>query len=229
MKEFSNDPTKHITELSQIFEQSIQQIQLKNQKLKIFIDQSTSSNQILQHYRLIQQYLSKAVTNQVTSFKHALKEHQKHIEERNKRIEKYGGSSVTTSNGSSSSSSVSSSFVSHNNPIIQQASTSQYAMFQAPSSTVIPPPSSIPNNAPGGSASSLTHRRGGRSGTAVITGNSTQQSTQPQTYYPLPGATNTQHVQVRKDDQRLRQAEKAEATIKQVRIIITSSKLVVLD
>lgn len=39
---------------------------------------------------MIVQHLSKSVTSQINSFKTALKEHGKHVAERNKRVQQYG-------------------------------------------------------------------------------------------------------------------------------------------
>lgn len=44
---------------------------------------------------MIAQFLSKSITAQVAAFKSALKEHGKHVAERNKRVMQYGGSTQT--------------------------------------------------------------------------------------------------------------------------------------
>jgi hypothetical protein len=116
-------------------------------------------------------------------------------------------------------------------PIVNQSSgkmndfvtgTSQYAMFQAPpslyptkssfgvtsSSSSTPSPSyPFPSQ-----ASSLTHRKGGNKGVIPITSSS---GLSHDNYYNNPLAQQTQSS-VKKDDHRLRHAEKAEASIKQV-------------
>lgn len=90
MKEFSNDPTMNMQELSVQFEMKIKYIQGSLQRLKQLTEKVSNISQDHQHRQLIVQYLSKIISNHVQGFKLALKEHAKHVEERNKRVQKYG-------------------------------------------------------------------------------------------------------------------------------------------
>lgn len=213
MKEFSNDPTRNIAELSAIFEGKIAQLQQKIQKLKFQVDHCsgvlfynfklllllhlllTQNNQTLQHLRLVQQFLSKSLANQTNSFKTSLKQHQRQLEERNKRMEKYGGGGGGGGKSSFSSSSSNPSASGDSFDLIRQA-TSQFAMFQ-------------PNQPP-----ALTHRR--------------QAAKPTHSNNPTEGRGDGRSMILRKDDHRLRQAEKAEASIKQVELYIIFSLLLLL-
>jgi hypothetical protein len=234
VKEFSSsDTSKQMNELSFSFERKVSILQQSVTQLKASIDHSNHSHypQLLLHYRLIQQFLSKAICNQVESFKASLKLHQKHLDERNKRIEKYGSSSISSMmTPSSSASSLASQgpLVHHSSGLINGFSsgisnqTSQYAMFQSPPS-LCPVKSlsdvassnqstpSTPCPFPQQATSSLTHRKGANKGMIPLSSSSFSQDN----YYNNPLAQQTQTA-VKKDEHRLRHAEKAEASIKQV-------------
>lgn len=112
-KEFSNDPTQNMQELSVQFEMKVKYIQSSLQRLKSSTDKGVRGNHDSQHRQLITQYLSKIMANHVNGFKAALKEHAMHVEERNKRVLKYGN--VSSSNQL---------------PILADAAhTGKYAMF----------------------------------------------------------------------------------------------------
>lgn len=113
MKEFSGDPTMNMQELSVQFEMKIKYIQGSLQKLKTMTDKSKVSGQDGHHRQLVTQYLGKIISNHVQSFKLALKEHAKNVDERNKRVQKYGNIS------SASQSSL----------LADATQTSKYAMF----------------------------------------------------------------------------------------------------
>ena len=54
------------------------------------------SKQQLQHYKLLSQTLSQRLASHAEDFKASFKEHQKHVESRNKRVGKYGPSNTGT-------------------------------------------------------------------------------------------------------------------------------------
>jgi syntaxin 5 len=209
MKEFSQNSDKDVAELSTSFETSITTIQLKVQQLKLSIDKCpavrnvcvssyycfnlvfSKNNQTLQHFRLIQQFLSKAMANQMSIFKSSLKQHEKHLQERNKRMEKYGRTSA-----------LSSSSVFDNKTTIKQAAD-QYAMFQSSSSS-----------------SSLTHRKVSSQPPANV---------KAEFYSHQQFSEGKSQQMLKKDDHRLRQAEKAEASIKQIGQLFTQMATLVAE
>lgn len=100
-KDFSSDPTHAMQELSATFERKTNAIEGGIQKLKTLLQQNTSSSgHIIQHQTLISQFLTKSIGLQVNFFKKALKEHAEHLQERNKRVQRYGHSSDQTESAS---------------------------------------------------------------------------------------------------------------------------------
>jgi hypothetical protein len=247
MKEFSNDPTKQMMELSSLFESKVHFIQRNLQQLKLLIDKSTDSSQNVQHHRLIYQYISKLLSTQSQIFKNALKVHKQHTDERNKRVEKFGGSTITPS---SSVGAAAPSSGGTTGALIAEAS-SQYAMFQTggprgmpqrflPSPVVTVPGPSGNNIAANSSADdSMVNRSAfrnrkinsntgpptipvGSSGTggSVVNPYSVAASGGGNSNaLPPMQSSAVQGMMKKKDDYRLKQAQQAEQSIKQVCLI----------
>jgi hypothetical protein len=91
MKEFSNNPSEAMTELSSIFETRMKLVQESLLRLKTELDATSEIAHSTQHYRLVLQSLTKMIQLQVITFKRSLTSHAKHVEQRQKRIHKYGG------------------------------------------------------------------------------------------------------------------------------------------
>ena len=116
-KEFSNDPTQEMTEISDLFHMKVALIQTDFQLLKqmteVKVQTGASEGQHqMQHYKLMMQTLNKRHLAHVEAFKAALKVHSENVKQRQKRVGKYGqgqdqvrASLVGTGTSSSSSSS----------------------------------------------------------------------------------------------------------------------------
>ena len=116
-KEFSNDPTQEMTEISDLFHMKVALIQTDFQLLKqmteVKVQTAASEGQHqMQHYKLMMQTLNKRHLAHVDAFKAALKVHSENVKQRQKRVGKYGqgqdqvrASLVGTGTSSSSSSS----------------------------------------------------------------------------------------------------------------------------
>lgn len=128
MKEFTNDPTVAMQEVSDLFEKRLAILQNDLNFLKKEASTSSSSSsssflsynnnisQVSKHRDLVIQSLNKILGEHIASFKKALKVHSDNVEQRKKRVIKYGqgldllkaGSSnistttITTSSNSSS-------------------------------------------------------------------------------------------------------------------------------
>lgn len=90
MKEFSNDPTEAIKEISSLFEMKLSIIQKDLVFLKKEIEKSSKLIQQGKHRDCIVKTLSKRVTEHINGFKKALKTHSENVELRKKRMTKYG-------------------------------------------------------------------------------------------------------------------------------------------
>lgn len=106
-KEFSNDPTAIMTETTHIIQQKIVSIQssidaLKKQLVE-YNNSSSSSNSSsgsvgkktsLQHnsnhYKYVLESLTKVLADQIERYKSSIKVHSEHVNERKKRVVKYG-------------------------------------------------------------------------------------------------------------------------------------------
>jgi syntaxin 5 len=93
-KEFSNDPTEEMTEISDLFHKKVSFIQREFEKLKLMMDnknqQMSGGQQQMQHYKLLMQALNKRHLVHIESFKTSLKIHSEHVQQRQKRVVKYG-------------------------------------------------------------------------------------------------------------------------------------------
>lgn len=96
-KEFSNDPTNDMSEVSDLFEKkiSIAKKDMENLKRLSYNNYSYTvglCKQQLQHYELIVQTLNKRIAKHIGAFQSAFKSHSEHIKQRHQRVSKYGQS-----------------------------------------------------------------------------------------------------------------------------------------
>jgi len=136
-KEFSNDPTEAMAELSQQFQEGVSSVQQDLGRMKGLEDTAVSERLTgvalhqqqhqQQHHKLLSQGLHKRLAGQVADFQAAVRTHTLHVQARNKRVDRYGAAAKTAhatmasaaaaAGGASSSSS---------------SSSAAFAMFQAP-------------------------------------------------------------------------------------------------
>eukprot|EP00981_Chlorochromonas_danica_P001811 scaffold385_cov182-Ochromonas_danica.AAC.10 len=268
-KEFSNDPGKGMQELSQVFQSRLTWIQDSIKKLKeaseiqaevglsICLFSHTQSSllplivnllvqqtlHLQQHKRYIAQWLTKSMAAQINAFKLALKEHGKHVAERNKRVMQYGGSEYA----SSDSKSFAMATPVNKNPLAENAQ--KYAMFggrlardSSPLVRVDNGNSHAGNRKSGGGSSTLSNDQGSNPKDAGVgflsstglhqraattqgkVGNRAQVNLRNK--YDSVNSNSDGDLQqqqqqqqqryVRKDDFRLRAAEKVESSIRQM-------------
>lgn len=122
-KEFSNDPTTVMSEISEQFEDGVTRVQAELGRMKGMTDsmqQSAVSAQQQQHYKLLKDGLMKRVANHVETFQTAIKTHTAHVQARNGRVGRYGATTVQTTNTTN---------VGVSSP---HSSIANFAMFQAP-------------------------------------------------------------------------------------------------
>ena len=111
-KEFSNDPTSEIGEISEVFNSKAQQVQRDLAVMKKnpggaygFGGSICRGPQQQQHFKLILESLNKQQSTLLTSFQSSMKKHASNVEMRNKRVGKYGAAaSITVSSIESGSS-----------------------------------------------------------------------------------------------------------------------------
>ena len=154
-KEFSNDPTQEMTEISDLFHMKVALIQTDFQLLKqmteVKVQAAASEGQHqMQHYKLMMQTLNKRHLAHVEAFKAALKVHSENLKQRQKRVGKYGqgqdqvrASLVGTGTSSSSSSSTGSSHA----PNLEQNSGNTSKHTSTASSNVVSAAISAPSYA----------------------------------------------------------------------------------
>lgn len=88
-------------ELSGIFQSRVAWIQTTIKALKADSEVGQEGSHLQQHNKLIVQWLTKSIGTQISAFKNALKEHGKHVAERNQRVMQYGGEAVDSASSSS--------------------------------------------------------------------------------------------------------------------------------
>eukprot|EP01039_Chlorochromonas_danica_P002977 gene2977-3246_t len=242
-KEFSNDPGKGMQELSQVFQSRLTWIQDSIKKLKEASEIQAETLHLQQHKRYIAQWLTKSMAAQINAFKLALKEHGKHVAERNKRVMQYGGSEYA----SSDSKSFAMATPVNKNPLAENAQ--KYAMFggrlardSSPLVRVDNGNSHAGNRKSGGGSSTLSNDQGSNPKDAGVgflsstglhqraattqgkVGNRAQVNLRNK--YDSVNSNSDGDLQqqqqqqqqryVRKDDFRLRAAEKVESSIRQM-------------
>mmetsp|Transcript_1940 Transcript_1940/g.3194 ORF Transcript_1940/g.3194 Transcript_1940/m.3194 type:complete len:410 (-) Transcript_1940:27-1256(-) len=113
-KEFSNDPTAEMQEISSSFQGNMLTIQKDVSRLDKEAVIVGQGKEAVEHRKLIVQNLKKMLTNHVSAFKNAVKVHAENVEQRNKRVGgKYGQVSAVSA--------------------MNSESASKYAMFSNPS------------------------------------------------------------------------------------------------
>lgn len=95
-KEFSNDPTAAMAEISDLFQKTMSAVKVDMDQLKRLSDGGmaqveNSGPHQHQHYKLVFQALNKRMLKHIDSFQHAIKVQSSHVEQRTKRVaDKYG-------------------------------------------------------------------------------------------------------------------------------------------
>ena len=96
-KEFSNDPTQAMADISQQFQEGVSCVQADLGRMKGLADTAISHNasagalhQQQQHHKLLSQDLHKRLARHVEAFQAAVKTHTLHVHARNKRVDRYG-------------------------------------------------------------------------------------------------------------------------------------------
>ena len=117
-KEFSNDPTTAMAEISHQFQEIVASVQTELARMKNISDVASSSSSSLhqhqQHHKLLSQGLQKRLAGYVDIFQNAVKTHTAHVQARNRRVDRYGVSNTSV-------------------PVIAPNSSAPgFAMFQAP-------------------------------------------------------------------------------------------------
>ncbi len=141
-KEFSNDPTVAISEISEQFEFGVARVQAEVARMQSMTESAKEaplSSQQQQHRKLLKEGLLKRMKEHLESFQSAIKTHTAHVQARNGRVGRYGASSTISTNISAGLPSV-------------LNSTGNFAMFQAPSRLVIAQASPLKANVASGTA-----------------------------------------------------------------------------
>eukprot|EP01032_Pedospumella_encystans_P009180 gene9180-10834_t len=113
-KEFSNDPTAEMQEISSSFQGNMLTIQKDVSRLDKEAVIVGQGKEAVEHRKLIVQNLKKMLSSHVSAFKNAVKVHAENVEQRNKRVGgKYGQVSAVSA--------------------MHSESASKYAMFSNPS------------------------------------------------------------------------------------------------
>eukprot|EP01041_Mallomonas_annulata_P011068 gene11068-23132_t len=93
-KEFSNDPTAAIAEISDVFQSKMVAIQGDLQTLKRMLESQNHhyswTNHQKQHYKLMLDSLQKRASEHLELFQNAVRTHSENVESRKRRVVKYG-------------------------------------------------------------------------------------------------------------------------------------------
>ena len=103
-KEFSNDPSSAMAEISEVFNKKAHSVQHDLAIMKKNVNDTTKYSgsgtiQQQQHFKFILEALNKRQASHVTSFQMSAKKHAVNVEQRNKRVGKYGQEAPSTGNG----------------------------------------------------------------------------------------------------------------------------------
>jgi len=163
-KEFSNDPTAAMSEISDLFQRKVTSVKSDMEQLKRLSEQGmvgldAGGPHQHQHYKLIFHALNKRMMKHIESFQSAVKLQSTHVEQRTKRVaDKYGQGASQISRYAAVKETKDSPLIATTAPALSQAGgggVPTYAMFaarpSAPPPPVIPPPSSAAVNLPASS------------------------------------------------------------------------------
>jgi len=90
-KEFSNDPTAAMKNVSDSFQVRISAAQMEMIMLKRLIDDNITTNtHQQQHLKFIAESIQKQISGHVSTFQSSIKTHMSHVQERQRRVMKYG-------------------------------------------------------------------------------------------------------------------------------------------
>ena len=102
-KEFSNDPTAALADVSQQFQECVSRTQAELARMKNMADGSDAKGiQQQQHRRLLFQGLNKRLSGHMEAFQSAVKEHTLNVNSRNRRVDRYGSANVVSVGSTSS-------------------------------------------------------------------------------------------------------------------------------
>ena len=147
-KEFSNDPTQEMAEISDLFHMKVALIQTDFQLLKQLTEikvQASNGQHQMQHYKLMMQTLNKRHVMHVDAFKAALKVHSENVKQRQSRVGKYGQGqdqvrAALLGAGEQPAAQSSSASTSSNTPLVAAPSSSSSTSYSSSSSSVGGPP-----------------------------------------------------------------------------------------
>ena len=94
-KAFSNDPTGPLVESIKFFERNTAQIRSDMTLLANDTGTTTTGSHQQRHNKLIIEYIQKQMSTQVATFQKSVKEYSQNVQEREKRVSKYGSSTAS--------------------------------------------------------------------------------------------------------------------------------------
>ena len=209
-KEFSNDPTSDMAEISGLFQKKVAVIKGDMEQLKQLADsgaaQENSGPHQQQHYRLVFQALNKRMLRHIDSFQQAVKLQAALVEQRVRRVsDKYGQGTAQISRyaatkevnlAGSKDSPMSKGGHGHPgvNGIGAPPAVPNYAMF-APRSLAVPPREPLLHNDAGAHGHELRRRGGAAVATAAAAAPVSGAQTQGQTGPLNKGTTDNKYLQ----------------------------------
>lgn len=124
-KEFSNDPAVELGEMSEVFQTKILYVQSALDSLKKQVD-GPSNNQLQlqqQHYKLVLQSMTKRLAECLEAFKNAVKVRVEHLKQRQQRVDKKYGQGLEQLRASSTVNSTNKSYAMFSPPTLNKPTT----------------------------------------------------------------------------------------------------------
>jgi len=124
-KEFSNDPAVELGEMSEVFQTKIMYVQSALDSLKKQVDISSNNGLQLQqqHYKLVLQSMTKRLAECLEAFKNAVNQRVEHLKQRQQRVDKKYGQGLEQVRASSTVNATNKSYAMFSPPVLNRPTT----------------------------------------------------------------------------------------------------------
>ena len=124
-KEFSNDPAVELGEMSEVFQTKIMYVQSALDSLKKQVEISSNNGLQLQHqhYKLVLQSMTKRLAECLEAFKNAVNQRVEHLKQRQQRVDKKYGQGLEQLRASSTVNATNKSYAMFSPPVLNRPTT----------------------------------------------------------------------------------------------------------
>jgi len=124
-KEFSNDPAVELGEMSEVFQTKIMYVQSALDSLKKQVEISSNNGLQLQqqHYKLVLQSMTKRLAECLEAFKNAVNQRVEHLKQRQQRVDKKYGQGLEQLRASSTVNATNKSYAMFSSPVLNRPMT----------------------------------------------------------------------------------------------------------